>query len=207
MPYFKKINTLFIHIPKTGGTSVENYFYSKYNIKKTFSTLFSTLQFTINNHSFQHSTYLELFNNKEYLEIDFDNIKIFTIVRRPYDRIISDLFFFNLIHCDMTQEQIFNQIKFFIESNKFEYDNHKMEQYKYLLNAAGIIDHKIHIMKIENLKDCMKNFGFEDFAFSENVTHRNKINYVDLLNNESIQLINKFYEKDFEYFNYKMIIV
>jgi len=123
MPYFKKINTLFIHIPKTGGTSVENYFYSKYNIKRTFSTLFSTLQFTINNHSFQHSTYLELFNNKEYLEIDFDNIKIFTIVRRPYDRIISDLFFFNLIHCEMTQGQIFNQIKFFIESNKFDNGN------------------------------------------------------------------------------------
>ena len=34
MPYFKKINLLFIHIPKTGGTSIENYFYKKYDIER-----------------------------------------------------------------------------------------------------------------------------------------------------------------------------
>ena len=35
MPYFKNdnINTLFIHIPKTGGSSLECYFSSKFNIK------------------------------------------------------------------------------------------------------------------------------------------------------------------------------
>lgn len=35
MPYFKNdnVNVLFIHIPKTGGTSIENYFSSKFNIK------------------------------------------------------------------------------------------------------------------------------------------------------------------------------
>lgn len=34
MPYFNNndINILFIHIPKTGGTSLENYFSSKFNI-------------------------------------------------------------------------------------------------------------------------------------------------------------------------------
>ena len=34
MPYFKNdnVNILFIHIPKTGGTSLDNYFSKKYNI-------------------------------------------------------------------------------------------------------------------------------------------------------------------------------
>ena len=34
MPYFKnnRINLLFIHIPKTGGSSLEKYFNVKYNI-------------------------------------------------------------------------------------------------------------------------------------------------------------------------------
>ena len=43
MPYFKNdnINVLFIHIPKTGGTSVENYFSSKFNIKLNSKSLFT----------------------------------------------------------------------------------------------------------------------------------------------------------------------
>ena len=33
MPYFKENKLLLIHIPKTGGTSIEKYFSQKYNIK------------------------------------------------------------------------------------------------------------------------------------------------------------------------------
>jgi hypothetical protein len=204
MPYFKTINILFIHIPKTGGTSIENYIYSKYNIKRTLSSLYSNLIFTFNNHSYQHSTYLELYTNKDYLEIDFDNLKIISVVRNPYYRIISDLFFFKLIDLEMTQEQIFDKIKFFLETDNFIYDNHKIEQYKYLLNSEGEIDNKIIIMKTENLKNDMINIGFEDFDYNVNITHRNKINYMDLLNANSMKLINKFYQKDFEYFNYEI---
>jgi hypothetical protein len=29
MPFFKPLNTLYLHVPKTGGMSIEEYFYSK----------------------------------------------------------------------------------------------------------------------------------------------------------------------------------
>jgi len=82
---------MLIHVPKTGGTSVENYFFNKYNIKRTLTSLYSSLIFTINNHSFQHSKYIEILTHKDYLEIDFNKLKILSIVRNPYDRIIYDL--------------------------------------------------------------------------------------------------------------------
>ena len=205
MPYFKKINTLLIHIPKTGGTSVENYFYNRYDIKRTLSTLYSSLTYRINNHSFQHSTFQELYENRKYLEIDFDNLKILSIVRNPYERIISDLFFFKLINLEMTQEQIFDKIKYFLETDDCRYDNHKIELYKYLINNKNIIDKNITILKTENLTNGMKSQGYEDFDLEDNKTHRNKINYIELLNENSINLINKFYKKDYEYFNYNMI--
>jgi hypothetical protein len=45
----------------------------------------------------------------------------------------------------------------------------------------------------------MHKLGYNDF----DIEIQNKpINYDDYLNNDSIQLINMFYEKDFELFNY-----
>ena len=41
MPYFKEIDLLFIHIPKTGGSLIENYFYTKLSLFTTIDTLYS----------------------------------------------------------------------------------------------------------------------------------------------------------------------
>ena len=51
MPYFrnKEINLLFIHIPKTGGTSLEAYFSEKFNIPLDKHSLFCS---TINENIF-----------------------------------------------------------------------------------------------------------------------------------------------------------
>ena len=103
MPYFNNnddINVLFIHIPKTGGSSIEEYLSYKYKIKLDNSSLYLFTQdkrllnenMKINS-SLQHLTYNQIVENRKVLNIHFDNIKIITIVRNPYERIISDLFF------------------------------------------------------------------------------------------------------------------
>lgn len=207
MPYFKKINTLFIHIPKTGGTSVENYFYKKFNIEKTFETLFSTSNQKINGHSLQHCTYQELIQNNKYFSLDLKSefLKIISVVRNPYNRIVSDLFFLNLITPQMNTDEIFKKIKFFLNSSELNFDAHKREQYKYLIDEYQQIPKKITVLKTETLTNEMQSIGYIDFDYKHNVTHMEDFNYMDFLNNDSLNLINKYYEKDFIYFNYEIV--
>jgi len=206
MPYFREIKTLLIHIPKTGGSSIEVYFCNKFNVKLNYINFYSNMNLLYNNHSLQHCTYKELYNDKQF-DINFDDIKIITVVRNPYERIISDLFFYKLIRLDMSQNEIYEQIRLFIESDDIKYDNHKLPQYLYLINNDDIIEKNIIIMNTETLTTDMINNKYYDFDMNINVTHRNKIDYISLLNNNSIYIINNYYIKDFMYFNYKKISI
>jgi hypothetical protein len=213
MPYFKNndINVLFMHIPKTGGSSVELYFSSKFNIPLNNKSLYLYIEdeLLLNkniriNSSLQHITYNQIVEYSKIFNINFDNIKIITIVRNPYERFISDLFFYKLIKIDTTTEEVFNLINEYVVSEK--YDNHNIPQYKFITNNNEEIIKNIHILKTESLTNDMHNLGYNDFNIFEN-TNPNKLNYYNYLNNETIEFINKFYHLDFILFNYDKIKV
>jgi hypothetical protein len=206
MPYFynNDINLLFIHIPKTGGTSLQIYFSSKYNIplnNKALCDFYNNESLEINS-SMQHMTYNTIVKYSKIFNIDFDNIKIITIVRNPYERFVSDLFFFKLITPDNTKEEVFNILNKYSVSDK--YDNHNLPQHEFITDDKGEIIKNIHILKTESLTDGMKNLGYTDFDNCDNV-NVNKVNYYNYLSNESIEFINKFYHLDFILFNYDKI--
>ena len=197
MPYYKEIELLFIHIPKTGGTSLENY------LKKTYKeTLFSGYGNNIlpeddfQKNSLQHQTYSTIYKYRDILEVDFNsNLKVLTIVRDPYDRIISDLFFLVLINRNDTCETVYNIIKDYLYKDC--YDNHNIPQYKFITDSNEELIENIKIFKTETLTQDINNYGFTDYIGTKsNIIHSN------YLNNDSIQLINIFYKKDFELFNY-----
>jgi hypothetical protein len=103
MPYFRidnkgLKNILLIHIPKTGGTSLELYFAEKYEIrldKENMITIKSKNFFE--GISLQHQTLLTIINNNNIFNIDFNKTDIITVIRNPYNRLLSDLFFFDMI--------------------------------------------------------------------------------------------------------------
>ena len=213
MPYFKNndINVLFIHIPKTGGTSVELYFSLKFNIPLNNKSLYLYIEdeLLLNkniriNSSLQHITYNQIVEYSEIFNINFDNIKYFAIVRNPYERFISDLFFHKLIKIDTSKEEVFNLINEYVVSEK--YDNHNIPQYKFVTNDKEEIIKNINILKTESLTNDMHNLGYNDFNIFENV-NPNKLNYYNYLNNETIEFINNFYHLDFILFNYDKIKV
>lgn len=203
MPYFKKnnINLLYIHIPKTGGSSIEKYFSKKYRIKLDQKALYGFLHDKHNrqiNPSLQHLTYNNIVEYHNELNINMNHLDILTVVRDPYDRCISDLFYFKKIDKSASPEKVFQAIQDFVKQNP---DNHATPQYKFVTDGKGELIHNMKIMNTETLNDDMIRLGYTDFDFQRNV-NPDALNYKDYLNADSIQFINDYYDKDFTLFHY-----
>ena len=206
MPYFIQYNILFIHIPKTGGTSVEKYFKKKLKMKLSKKHLYSPFEI-FNGHSYQHLTYSEIYLNRELFNVYFnERMLLFAVVRNPYERMISELFYQKLINKTTSPIEVEKILNNYLNS-KEHYDNHKLPQYLFILDIDGNINKNIIILKTENLNNDMKKLGFTDFNINTRKTYRNELNYYDYLTNNSINTINNYYSKDFEIFNYEKMNV
>jgi hypothetical protein len=215
MPYFyekdKNINLLFIHIPKTGGTSLEFYFKNKFNIELNSKSMYMFLDEKIKQEnnidiksSMQHLTYLEIMEYKNFFNINLENLKIISVVRNPYERLVSDLFFFNKINTETSKESVYEIIKKYL--TEFN-DNHVKSQYLFITDENKILIQNLILLHTETLTQDMINIGYTDFSEKQNVNKNSCLNYYDFLNNDSIKLINDYYDYDFILFNYNKIIV
>ena len=74
---------------------------------------------------------------------------MFTVVRNPYDRVISDLFWNELIKKDFTTENVYDVIK-----NNFLYrddlDNHNKPQYKFITDENLKLIPNIKYLNVKN---------------------------------------------------------
>ena len=130
MPIFDD-NILFLHIPRTGGSIIENKLKETYTMK-FFGPDTSGL-------SLQHYTANELIKKN----VDIDKMFSFTFVRNPFDKILSTYLFWSIDHTKSFDDYI-DMVKNVVE-NKLYY---KIPA----INNNGLPQFKPQVELLENLK-------------------------------------------------------
>ena len=206
----------FLHITKTGGQSIAK------------AALKHNIKWGINDQQFMegrfvvHNLLSNVINAKAY---DW-----FTVVRNPYERLVSEYNFFHTAANPYDPIERRKKDAIFIAG----YDPLQINEYKnfgvnkFIQCEIPLINHKkpfkkfrflqqseyfedgfnIHVIKFENLEEefneLMLRYGYE-ITLDEKINVSNKIASIEDLSAETIKLINETYKEDFIRFNYKMI--
>jgi len=172
--------TIFIHIPKNAGTSIENYFSN------------GAVRIQPNKHA-------DIYEIKRKFKNSYNNYRKFTIIRNPYDKMVSWYFYLKRNLGESYDVIDFNEwIK---DPSKFW---HADDPISYLKPQHEWIDDTVEIVEFENINDGLNLvFGKE---INLPVTNKsNRGHYLDYYNNQSLETIYERYKKDFEKFNYKKL--
>jgi hypothetical protein len=224
------LKAIFIHIPKCGGLFVEKILEDFYDFK--------TLYFTHENHNefidvnnpkhvfedgnkgFLHLTkqgllryYMSSKIHSEKINMDIEKwnqYTKFTIVRNPYDKILSAWKFINKIN--KTNATFDEFIKSKDTCNAYTYFHAFITQYEQLLNINN--DLKLDFIgKFENLNHDLSqiilklNDKIKHGQAIKNNRKKNSsgdsINYIGYYNDDLIQIVNSLFEIDFIKFGFK----
>lgn len=186
----------FIHIPKTAGTSIEDwgkqngYLWGRYdpNCPKCSE---------INGDGIWHSP-------AKYWNID-NNIEYFCVIRNPIDRYISAINF--LYPNGIGDINIFTHK--LLDNNFIRNPNIRafIPQYEYIYNTDNNIQICNHILKFDNLTNDFTKLmlRFKEYKAYRSLPYsnmtRNKIYSKKDLNKESIDILYKVYARDFEIYD------
>jgi hypothetical protein len=193
--YLPKYNVVFIHIYKTGGTSLRT---ALRNIDRGYSEIGKG-----------HSDYNEI---AEYLE----GKRVFSVVRNPYSWIYS-LYQYALyyqshtFHTYCLTHSFEKFVVWYFDNidllNTTQINGRLQTQTDYLSQNGEI---KVpHILKMENLEEEVNQLFWNEYGHIgkidlplENATPYEAFPYPK---NETIEIINEKYKKDFLNFNYQML--
>jgi hypothetical protein len=121
-----------------------------------------------------------------------------SVVRNPYNRLISDLLAYRLMDWRDTQERVLQVIQEYLAAPAEKYDNHSTPQWRFLTNQEGELIPGLILFRTETLTDDLHK---QEFTFYERSDGPK--DYTKYYNREAFDLVNETYSRDFELFGYE----
>ena len=193
MPIYVKngYKVLFVHIPKTGGTSIDDSFAPLWSIRKNKKPGWQ----------YRHATYHTYEKWEMYNSVNYK----FTIVRDPVERLASDIAFYDEIkkmywkgdRWDLNLEELFSTFKSPQEYETKKWSNHIRPQSDFVREGSGN-----KIFYFDKLSEAHKelSYMFETEPLKHLKRHTKKSKPKPKFNEEQIKLIKEFYKEDYERF-------
>jgi len=189
-----RFKCIFIHIPRTGGSSIEKFFNGKNSRTENLNT--------------KHM----LASTAKKLYADYwDDYFKFSFVRNPWDRMVSMAKYPEFYGCTINNESI-NVSEYLKKFPNIEIDERSLSANytgKSLSNSVylNLLDEPLDFIgKFENLKQdiqfiCDKiRTPFRKFPHKNQSAHKH---YTSYYNDETRQVVAEKYAQDIEYFGYK----
>ena len=202
MPISHKHKTIFVHIPKTAGTSIEKILGIGGINKKVLRThekiLINKIQYAP-----QHFTATILKNNIWCKDHWNDYFK-FSIVRNPYTRVLSEYFWTKgktKQHLAFDHKSFDNFLsRFYSSLNR----DHKLSQTTYLYEGQKLLVNKVfHFERLKaTYRFLRKKCKVKVKLLPHTQKSSNKIDYLNALTSEQKDFIFELYKDDFKNFKY-----
>lgn len=209
------INILFIHIPKCGGTSIERFLDIKSRWPtRSFEELYGPHYIQRNNPNLnrsgkaryfiylhlQHLTIQQMYRFKLYDPKKADYI--FTVVRNPYTRMISDYYW----NDNNKNHSTFYKFLLFYKNNPDRI--HSKKQVDFIHNNVNL---NIKIFRFEDIEDVFdslrskcNSLKTKESLCLNSTKIKNKLT-INTISKKAIKLVNELYKEDFDEFGYEMI--
>jgi hypothetical protein len=203
--FSERFNTIFVHIPKTAGQSIERVFLDRHGLGWEQR---EPLLLRANKEPQRGPERLAHLYAREYVECGhvsaaaFSRAFKFAVVRNPYDRLLSEYFYRN----PRTRIGFREFVKSLstCESERTDLNRHIAPQNRFVLDH----DRKIMVDAILRFESLAQDFrAVSERVFGEPISlpHRNKSDRpagAALIDPESQRTIFKCYERDFDLFQY-----
>lgn len=206
--YIKKYNSLFIHIPRTGGTSVERTF----GYQGGFDTYDESRGMNQD-----HRSAKEVY---PLLQEQWDDIFKFTIVRNPWEKMVS-MYLYKLNSPFYASQSNEWENRFKRETGEFPSFNRWLINMEWATNRVRVmgcfdqlnyitIDGKVCVDFIAEFSTLSKDWGKirEQMQCIEDLPHLNKskksYDYRSFYDSETDKTIRQRFAKDIEYFGYEL---